>query len=362
MGREVKRVATDFQWPLNKVWQGYLNPFYDHAHKCAACGGGGYSKLAKLYQDQWYGNAEFDAVKYGSTLMTTETPAVKRFVELQVDRSIREAAEGTAMELEPGPGFKVKRNGTRCFYTDNGRYTRDEAILIECNRLIDIFNYQWCHHLNEEDVKALIDADRLWDFTHRPLPGIPLEEYIKTRAYFLWIEAGKPESDGKEFWEKAAEEHSRFWLPFSNGYIPTPEEVNAWSIGGFGHDSSNAHTCVKSRCRRENHEYLCDVCQGEGRIWQPKEAEQWAKEWEKEEPPAGEGYQIWETASEGSPISPVFSDPRILAEWMSNSPPWGAGETMSADRWLKWITGPGWAMSGMIVNGVYKSGVEAMTE
>lgn len=33
------------------------------------------------------------------------------------------------------------------------------------------------------------------------------------------------------------------------------------------------------------------------------------------EPPAGEGYQLWETTSEGSPISPVFETLSELSEW-----------------------------------------------
>lgn len=28
MGREIKRVPLDFEWPLNKVWEGFLNPHY----------------------------------------------------------------------------------------------------------------------------------------------------------------------------------------------------------------------------------------------------------------------------------------------------------------------------------------------
>ena len=34
------------------------------------------------------------------------------------------------------------------------------------------------------------------------------------------------------------------------------------------------------------------------------------------EPHEGEGYQIWETVSEGSPVSPVFAKPEDLANWM----------------------------------------------
>jgi len=357
MGREVKRVATDFQWPLEKVWEGYRNPHYQHAHQCAACENG-YSPMAHLYYQQWYGYVEFDPVAHGSQLLTPESPSLKRFVEFQVDRSIREAAEGTA--LERGANGRLSHTGKQCYYTENGRLTREEAILKECYRLLEMWNSQWSHHLNADDVKALVDGDRLADFTRRPLPGIPLEEYIRTRAYYLWLEAGYPEGRADEFWFAAAEEHDGHWLPFWNGIYPTPEEVNA-CIGGFGHDSLNAHVCIRARCEREGYRVECDVCNGHGRIWQPAEAEKWAEEWEPVEPPAGEGYQIWETVSEGSPISPVFSDPRILAEWMANTPR-GADDGTTAEQWLKFIVGPGWSPSGIMVNGVYKSGVSAMVE
>ena len=34
MGREVKRVALDFDWPLDKRWKGYLNPHYKECPHC----------------------------------------------------------------------------------------------------------------------------------------------------------------------------------------------------------------------------------------------------------------------------------------------------------------------------------------
>ncbi len=37
MGRELKRVPLDFQWPMNKIWEGYLNPHYK---KCPDCSNG----------------------------------------------------------------------------------------------------------------------------------------------------------------------------------------------------------------------------------------------------------------------------------------------------------------------------------
>lgn len=33
MGREIKRVPLDFAWPLDEVWDGFLNPLYK-GRKC----------------------------------------------------------------------------------------------------------------------------------------------------------------------------------------------------------------------------------------------------------------------------------------------------------------------------------------
>lgn len=41
------------------------------------------------------------------------------------------------------------------------------------------------------------------------------------------------------------------------------------------------------------------------------------EEWEKFEPPTGEGFQLWETTSEGSPDSPVFETIEALCNWCS---------------------------------------------
>jgi len=42
MGRELRRVPLDFDWPLNKVWKGYCNPHYRECPKAATneCHGG----------------------------------------------------------------------------------------------------------------------------------------------------------------------------------------------------------------------------------------------------------------------------------------------------------------------------------
>lgn len=43
MGREVKRVPLDFDWPIGKVWHGYLLPDELDEDRCDACRGTGYT-------------------------------------------------------------------------------------------------------------------------------------------------------------------------------------------------------------------------------------------------------------------------------------------------------------------------------
>lgn len=333
MGRELKRVALDFKWPLNEVWKGFINPHYEgHCTRCPDCRQG-YAPEAQRFHDQWYGYAHFDPVEYGSELLTIKSTAVREFVEWRYD-------------LNPEN------------YNRNARLDRTAAIDRECHRLIEMWNRQWSHHLIEADVKAMLDENQLPDLTRRLRPGQSLEEFIKTRAYYLWVEAGRPDGRADEFWEVATKEHEGYWLPFGNGYIPTARDVNDWNIKSLmGHVSC----CVpiKARCEREGVPHLCPTCNGNGSVWDSPESEKRYDEWESFEPPAGEGYQIWETVSEGSPVSPVFSEPETLARWMARNH-FGCYAGTTEEQWLAFINGPGWAPSLVITNGVVSNGVEAV--
>ena len=54
MGREIKRVALDFDWQLNKTWQGYINPYYQFEESCSHCEGTGDSQLKRALESIWY--------------------------------------------------------------------------------------------------------------------------------------------------------------------------------------------------------------------------------------------------------------------------------------------------------------------
>lgn len=291
MGRELRRVPLDFSWPLNTVWDGFVNPLHV-AKKCSACGGSGYSPTAKRLHDLWYGYVPFRPEDRGSKPFKYSDEHVRAFAERNVSRS---------------PEY----------------YGRGEGVIrAEAVRLADLWNRSWSHHLNDLDIAALVDAGRLYDFTHALEPG-------------------------------------NGWKPKVPSYHPTPEEVNVWSCGGMGHDSINAYVCIKAECARLEEPHECGACDGHGEIWPSVEARQAYEDWKPTDPPDGDGYQIWETVSEGSPISPPFSTPEDLARHMATTK-WGADQGTSYETWLAFIRGPGWAPS-MVANGSgVADGVAAM--
>lgn len=281
MGRKLKRVALDFDWPLHKVWEGFINPHYV-AEECEVCEGSGYSPQAKFLADQWYGKVPFDPRSTGSVPLTVDTPVVRAFAERNVSRAPE-------------------------FYG-----TGEQAIIREANRLISMWNVEWCHHLDQEDVNALWKQDRLADFNPN------------------WRE-----NRGN-----------------SGVNPPTAAEVNIWSINGFGHDAINQWICVREKCKRLGYPTTCSNCDGHGEIWPSKEAKELYDGWEPEEPPAGEGYQMWETVSEGSPVSPVFPTKESFVNWLISE-----GYTEGAAEQFAEV---GHAFSMVLANGRIYSNLETL--
>lgn len=209
----------------------------------------------------------------------------------------------------------------------NSRY----AVWYEARRLCQIFNTSWSHHLGQADIDALIKADRLWDFTRRPRT----EEQAAALAF-----------DGG------------YWMKEPNGYVPTAAEVNEWSLLGVGHDSINASVCCAARCERNSEPGDCAACGGSGSLWRSPEDEGAADAWEPTEPPTGEGWQMWETVSEGSPISPPFATAEELAAYLGEHD----ARSGTAAQWLKMILGSGWSISAVCDAAGFHTGVEYAAE
>lgn len=299
MGRQLRRVPMDFDWPLNKTWKGFLNPHYkEDSVKCPFCSGSGLSKEGQALQNRWYGWGDMEP--FGKFIpknpFSPEHPAIVAFATRNCKNST----------FSP---------------TDD-----PEDIAIEAKRLADLFNGQRSHHLEEVDVDALLKANRLWDFTHRIVEG--------------------------KGWKK---------IPKAEFKKPTPEQVNIWSIQGFGHDSINCSVVCRAEAKRLKVPYLCGCCKGNGTLWRSPKHEKMCDKWKETPPPKGKGYQLWETVSEGSPISPVFETPEELARYLVANP-WNSTDHCSYETWMKFICGDGWAPSMIMVNGKVMSGVEAVTE
>lgn len=50
-------------------------------------------------------------------------------------------------------------------------------------------------------------------------------------------------------------------------------------------------------------------------------------------PPEGEGYQVWDTTSEGTPLSPVFVSLEDLCEWCEKNVTYSPGHYLSKEEW-----------------------------
>lgn len=55
------------------------------------------------------------------------------------------------------------------------------------------------------------------------------------------------------------------------------------------------------------------------------------------DPPVGDGYQLWENTSEGSPISPVFDTLEELCEWCETNETVFGNFTASKEKWMQML-------------------------
>lgn len=224
MGRELKRVALDFDWPLGKCWEGYVNPHYV---QCDACGGRG-------------------------------SDAALRFVEKIVRLLILGA--------------------------EDSQFTEEQIAVMEARGRICPHPYLRGGGLDVTSRSDLGSEGLLLDLVGR-------------------LSGREPQS---------------LLGPFAMGDMAT------WSV---------SKKLLEAAGLPEDWGY-CKECGGEGIAPEFREA---YEAWESWEPPEGQGYQLWETTSEGSPISPVFSSLDALCEWAAeNATTFGSHRTGAAE-WKKML-------------------------
>lgn len=239
-GRTVKRVALDFDWPLNERWKGYLNPHYK------------------------------PCPEKGKTCWNGATAAAK-FLEA-VARMLCTAADD-AMKRENHPWF------------GDFHWMRD---------MPDWFNQpEWSRREMVELVKKLTGEEGI-----PPFGFLGRDHEVYTRI-LKQTGLAMPEIEyAKGNWEDFDRKHREACK-------------GAWGI--------------------------CQVCLGNDLDPACKEA---CEAWKEEEPPAGPGWQLWETVTEGSPISPVFRTARELAAWCAGNATIMADEKLTNEEWLKIIVEP----------------------
>lgn len=263
MGREIRRVPLDFDWPLNERWKGFLNPL---GKPCP--------------EDQ-------KTCFNGETAGARWLDAILRVLVVAAD----DALDG---------GRRKERGGN--------------------------FPHPY-----------LVD-----------LATAPTYEVPRT---------GNREVDMRE-WARRARDRANFVVP------PTKELVDL--VSGFDKPSSFGFpsfmgglaaygmrkTLLKEAKLDPETWGVCQVCKGKS--MDPSVVEAYDA-WEPTPPPEGEGWQLWETVSEGSPISPVLPTREAFIEYLMTK-----GSTRSA---AEAFTKQGWVPSGVSMGGgPLVSGIEAAEE
>lgn len=300
MGRQVRRVALDFEWPTGIPYSGFIRPAELDTIQCTTCEGRGWSPEGREMHERWYGYVPFDPAQTGSEPFTRDTPGILDYARRKIQDE-------------------------RAFYDNYLGARGEETVRREADRLCALWNATWQHHLSQDDVDAMLaDDDQILDgLTHR--------FDTATRK-----------------WDRIERD------------APTQREVNIWGLGlQGGLVQVPAYAVQKAEAARCGVTLTCAVCDGEGSSYRDDAHRGAFEDWEPTEPPKGEGWQLWETVSEGSPVSPVCASAEDLARHMEHRDR-ASEDGMGYEGWLRFITECGWAPSGIGVGDVIVPGHVAL--
>jgi hypothetical protein len=261
MGRQLRRVALDFEWPLNKVWKGFINPIQ-----------------GPCPEDQ-------KTCFRGQTAAGLWLDTITRFLVIVADDALdagkRKERGGSwphpyLVDMPTAPTYEIPRDTPRemlgPILAERHR-NRDKYVIPPSKDLAELLSALMAKGGNPKGSFGFMGTGAAWDIQ---------------RAIFA-----------------------------AAGIDPK----------GWGQ---------------------CPVCKGEGMDPAIMEAH---NAWEEYEPPEGPGYQLWETVSEGSPISPVFPTRETFIEYLTSK-----GSTRSA---AECFTESGWTPSAVVVPGKgFVSGIE----
>lgn len=343
MSREIRRVPLDFDEPLDERWRGYVNPHREHIRACDDCGQSGLNQETKALSDAWYGlddpsDPHVILERHGLSiveLIIEKDDQKKKEMLLNAMRSMSYMERKTVIDwAQNGPGEELRHRG-------------------------------WQHRLEQSEVNVLVRHSCLMDFTHW------IDERVKGRRgrwRHVDTRVDHKEQLARKYKKAAQRERrtvkrerlkrkARLYETQADtlrlAAAPPAALVNeASKKSPMVHDSINRLIAVEARARRLGVYGRCATCDGEGVVWDSQEHRAAYEAWEPFEPPSGDGWQVWETVSEGSPISPVFSTPEEAAKWVEENE--GCSK-VAAERFVA----AGWCMSAMSVGGKFAEGPAA---
>jgi hypothetical protein len=132
-------------------------------------------------------------------------------------------------------------------------------------------------------------------------------------------------------------------MPERDGHILIPTKAIQELTGGlsrpyrgpFGHDAIDRGMAAKAIVKAAgltDDWGICAVCKGHAIHPDDLEA---SEAWEETDPPTGDGWQLWTTTTEGSPITPVFATAEELADYAEEYCTMFADIGRTSEQWLR---------------------------
>lgn len=142
------------------------------------------------------------------------------------------------------------------------------------------------------------------------------------------------------------------------GRVVTAADVNARTraCGPFGSVHDLSYYVVIYRAKKAGLDHTpCSKCKGRFSVYLSPEAERRSKRWKPIQPPLGEGWQLWEGVSSGSPVTPVFATAEELIQHLVNEGEC-TGDRYSEKGARNLVLGAGWMPSSASYGTGLKSG------